>query len=506
MSRRSKSRNAATSSRSESAVVHGGMNGGHYRPLKHTDVERIVDAAMTVLERTGIELAPSQCRDVLLKAGCTVDASSDRILMPRKVIEQGLSTAAKEVLLAGRSPEHDLQLGGTRVYMGTGGSAINIVDLDGALRETTLVDNYNIGRLVDKLEHIHFYMRPVVSREIPVENLDINQYYACMSATKKHVMANAYERKNVADIRQMGDMMVGGADAFDARPPMSFVACWTVSPLRYAEETVDVVDGIVEHKMPLVLSSAPQSGATSPAALAGSLVQIWAEQLSGVAYVNLLNPGHPVIVGCVPAQADLRTGSYTGSSAESSVMNAACAQIAQHLKLPIYNSAGIAESKTSDSQAGIEKMLTSLAAGLSGANYIHHSAGFLESMLTVSFAQYVIDNEVNGQVMRMVRGIDMSEEALSIDVIDTACRTDGHFLNQPQTMDLMKTEYLYPELMNRSSRADWEAEGSLDLRQAATRRAELILSENWPDVIPDDVDAEIRKRFEILLPREAMRP
>ncbi len=501
--RRQRSREKTTTTQ---PVVQSGMRGGQYRPLLQADVERIVDAAKAVLERTGIELCDSPCRNVLLKAGCTVDAATDRVLIPRNVVEQGLDAAAREVLLAGRAPEHDMTIGANRVYMGTGGSAINIVDLDGSMRQTTLVDNFNIGRLVDKLEHVHFYMRPVVSRDVPVEHLDINQYYACLAATKKHVMANAYDVENVPLIRQMGEILAGGSDEMDARPVLSFVACWTVSPLRYAEETVAVVDAIVENRMPVVLSSAPQSGATSPAALAGTLVQIWAEQLSGIAYVNLLKPGHPVIVGCVPAQADLRTGSYTGGSAEASVMNAACAQIAQYLKLPLYNSSGIVDSKTSDSQTGIEKMVTGLAAGLAGANYIHHSAGFLESMLTVAYDQYVIDNDVNGQVMRMVRGIEVTDDSLSIDVIDEACRGEGHYLSHPQTMALMNTDYLYPDLMDRSNRADWEADGSRDMRDRARDKARKILAESWPQAIPPEIDDELRRRFNILLPREQMRP
>ena len=469
-------------------------------------MESIIDAATMVLERTGIDVVESPCREVFRKAGCPVDEAADRVFIPRRLVEEGLKAAASEVLLAGRDPAHDMVIGGRRVYMGTGGPAINIIDLDGHLRTTTLADNYHIGRLVDRLEHVHFYMRPVVSRDIPPQDLDINQFYACLAATPKHVMANAYQVENVPLLRRMGDILAGGAEAFDRRPVLSFVACWTVSPLRYAEETVAIVDAIVDNGMPLVLSSAPQAGATSPAALAGTLVQIWAEQLSGVTYVNLLKPGYPLIVGCVPAQADLRTGSYSGGSAEASIMNAACAQIAHHLGLPLYNSAGIADAKTADCQAGIEKAVTNMAAALAGANYIHHSAGFLESMLTVAYEQYVIDNDVNGQVMRMVRGIEVSEETLSIDVIDKVCKGEGHFLGHAQTMALMNTEYLYPLLIDRASRADWEAQGSLDMRQAARERARRILDEHWPRPIEPATDTELRRRFNILLPEEEMRP
>jgi trimethylamine--corrinoid protein Co-methyltransferase len=211
-------------------------------------------------------------------------------------------------------------------------------------------------------------------------------------------------------------------------------------------------------------------------------------------------------MGCVPAQADLRTGAFTGGSGEFALLNAACAQIAQHLGMPLYNSSGISDSKVPDAQAGAEKALTGLAAALAGSNYIHHSAGFLESLLTVAYEQYVIDNDINGALMRMVRGIEVTEETLSVDVIDDVCNGPNHFLGHQQTLDLMNTEYLYPTLMNRSSRDDWQAAGAQALHEAARDRARQVLAEHWPEPISADVDADLRRRFNILLPRAEMRP
>jgi len=484
-----------------------GAEGGSFKPLGDHQIEQIVAAAYEVLSRTGIEVGAGAPRDLFERAGCRIDSEKSRVFIPAHLIDDALSNAKPEVLLAGREEKHDLHLGGRRVYMGTGGQAVKILGIDDIVRETTLADNYNIGRLVDTLEHIHFYMRPVVCRDLANEDIDINQLYACVSATKKHVMSNAYLPERVADLREMGEMLVGGAQAFDARPPISMVASWVVSPLRYAMETVEILDEIIANDLPVVLSSAPQSGASSPASLAGTLVQLTAEQLSGFVYVNLKKPGHPTIMGCVPAQADLRTGAFTGGSAEFALMNAACAQIAQHLKLPIYNSAGIADSKIGDAQAGFEKGLTTATAALAGSNYIHHSAGFLESLLTVAYEQYVIDNDVNGTIMRLTRGIEVNEDTLALDVIHDVCSGGpNHYLGHAQTFSLMHSEYQYPELFDRRTRADWEADGALDLRMVAKARARDILSNHWPEAIPDDIDQKVREKFKILLPRKSMKP
>ena len=274
----------------------------------------------------------------------------------------------------------------------------------------------------------------------------------------------------------------------------------TVAALILFPETVEVLTEVVRQEMPVFLSSAPQSGATSPAALAGSLVQINAEELSGLTYCHLVKPGTPVVLGYVPSVSDLRTGNFVGGAPEFALMHAAVAQLGQFYNLPVYNSSGLTDAKLPDVQAGYEKGLTGLAAALAGANYIHHSAGFLESLLTVAYEQFVIDDDINGAIMRMVRGIEVTDETLSVDVIEQVCRGEGHFLGTQQSLELMQTEYHYPHTGDRRRRQDWEEDGSQDMRQRAQVKAREILDNHLPRGIPADIDEAIRRRFDILLP------
>ena len=482
-------------------IVPPGLVGGWYKPLRDDDVKRIHQASLQVLERTGIEVMPSECREIFQQAGANVDDDNNRVYIPRSLVEDALATARNEVILCGRDPRHDIVLGGRRVHMGTGGAAVKVLDLDTQqVRESTLADVANIGRLVDALDNIHFYLRACVARDIPTELLDINTYYAAATSTTKHVTVNCFSVQTVRDVIELAAMIAGSRAALRQRPTVSFTACWTVSPLRYAPETVEVVTEVVRQEMPVFLSSAPQSGATSPAALAGTLVQINAEELSGLVYTQLVKPGTPVVLGYVPSVSDLRTGNFVGGATEFALMNAAVAQLGQFYNLPVYNSSGLADSKVPDIQAGYEKGITSLAAALAGANYIHHSAGFLESMLTVAYEQYVIDDDINGSIMRAVRGIEVTADTLSVDLIDQVCRGGaGHYLGTPQSLELMNTEYYYPHTGNRQQREDWEEAGSLDMWARARQKATEILQTHQPDPIAPDVDAAIRERFEILL-------
>jgi trimethylamine--corrinoid protein Co-methyltransferase len=275
-----------------------------------------------------------------------------------------------------------------------------------------------------------------------------------------------------------------------------------VSPLRYAEETVEVLIELLRKGAPVAISSAPQSGATSPASLAGSLVQINAEELSGIVLCNLVRPGARVLMGYVPSVADMRTGNFVGGAPEFALMNAAAAQLAHYYGIPIYNSSSLSDSKVPDAQAGYEKGLTAAAAALAGSNYIHHAAGFLESMLCVAYEQYVIDDDINGSIMRMVRGIEVNEENLAVDLIDQVCKGEGHYLGSEQSMRLMSSEYYYPHTADRARREDWELAGALDMRERARSKAREILASHQAEPLTPETDRAIRERFDIRLPIE----
>ena len=501
-------------------VVAPGLPGGQYKPLSERDLQRIHEASLTVLERTGIEVMPSECRELFRAAGARVDDGANRVFLPRQMVEKALPLAPKTVRLCGRDPKHDMLLGGTRVYMGTGGAAVKVLDLaSGQARESTLQDVANFGRLADALDNIHFYLRACVARDIPVDLLDINTYYAAAINTTKHVTVNAFSVQAVREIIEMAGMILSGiawsrgrdvektdhttrrpCDLIQQRPIVSFTNCWTVSPLRYAPETVEVLTEIVRQGIPVFTSSAPQAGATSPAALAGTLVQINAEELSGVVYTQLVRAGAPIVLGYVPSVADLRTGSFSGGAAEFALMNAAAAQLGQFYGLPVYNSSHLTDAKIPDIQAGYEKGITGTMAALAGSNYIHHAAGFLESLLTVAYEQYVIDDDINGSILRALRGIEVTDETLSVDVIDAVCKGEGHFLGSTQSLALMNSEYYYPHTADRRSRAAWEEAGALDMREAARRKAHHLLATHQPEPILAAVDAAIRQRWSILLP------
>jgi trimethylamine--corrinoid protein Co-methyltransferase len=255
---------------------------------------------------------------------------------------------------------------------------------------------------------------------------------------------------------------------------------------------------------PIWVTVAPQAGATAPAALAGAVVQAVAEALAGMLMIHVVEPGHPVVLGPWPFVSDLRTGGFTGGSGEEALVSAGAVQMINFYDLPVSVGAGMTDSKLPDYQAGYEKALAIALAAQAGCNDVSECSGMLGSLMALSFESMVIDNDLLGAALRTVRGIEVSEETLSYDVISQAVHGEGHYLRSEQTLELMRTEYEYPKLANRQTPGEWEAAGSPDIRQLAGDRVRQILSSHYPQYIDPAVDARIRERFPILMSAEDM--
>jgi trimethylamine--corrinoid protein Co-methyltransferase len=275
--------------------------------------------------------------------------------------------------------------------------------------------------------------------------------------------------------------------------------------LRYGCDNAEVCVESVKFGAPVWVVVAPQAGATAPAALAGAVVQCVAEALAGLLLVDMVQPGFPVIVGAWPFVADLRTGAFTGGSGEEAVASAAAAQMVNFYGLPSSVGAGMTDAKLPDCQAGYEKALAVGLAAHAGSNNVSESAGMLGSLMALSLEAMVIDNDMLGAVLRTVRGIEVNDETLSLDVIEQAVRGEGHFLRSEQTIGLMRTEFEYPSLADRRPPGEWEAAGSPDIRQRAGERVRKILSTHFPRYIDPAMDRRIRELFPIRLPEEFMR-
>ena len=482
--------------------VWPGVVGGRLKPLTPDEVQQVEEAVLMLLETLGLSQAtPSMIKQVTAAGGTLTEGK--RLLFPRALVQKAIAEARRDFTLCGQSPENDLRIEGARVHMSTGGAAPGVFDMEtGAYRPSTLADLYDAARLVDVMENIHHFSRPVVAGDVEdVAVMDLNTAYACLAGTSKHVSISITEADNVPDIARLCYAIAGGEAAFRARPFLTVMVCHVVPPMRFAEEACDVLEAAIKAGFPVQLISAGQAGATSPATIAGSLVQAVAETLAGLVFARLVDPEVKAIFAPKPLVADLRTGSMSGGGGEQAILMAAAAQMGRHFGLPTSSIAGITDAKTLDAQYGAEKCLAVAMAAHAGANIVTQAAGIHASLLAVSLEAYASDNDLLGNILRTIRGVEVTADNIAADVVANVCCEAGHYLGEMHTFNRMKSDYFYPHIGDRRTPAEWQETGARAIGEVARDKTRALLAEHYPTHLPDEVDRALRAQFDIRLSR-----
>ena len=261
-----------------------------------------------------------------------------------------------------------------------------------------------------------------------------------------------------------------------------------ITPLVHENEGLDVMMTMAEHGLPAVYTSAAQAGMTAPVTLAGTMVVELAESLSGLVVNQLIREGAPYIMGGVCTCVDMATMQITYGSPEFNLLQGGLSKMSQYYNLPVFTTAGCSDSKCLDQQHGIDMATSVLMSALYGGNLIH-DVGYMESGLLTSLEALVVADELIGQTKRIIRGIEVTEESLAVDVIKNV-GPGGNFLSERQTFDKFKTEWWLPKLFSRSVYTNWEASGKPELKDLANAKVKKILETHEPKKLADDVVQE----------------
>ncbi|MEB8388390.1 trimethylamine methyltransferase family protein [Rhodobacteraceae bacterium KMM 6894] len=473
-----------------------GQRGGAYKPLGEGDLHAIFDTALRLLSDLGMGEVPARLADLLRRAGAT-DLPRDRISLPNALVRAAIAGAARTFTLHGRDPARSIRVGGDAVHFGTGGAAVQTLDLGtGLYRSSTLKDLHDFTRLQDTLTNVSWFTRCCIATDVPDPwDLDVNTAFALMKHTTKPVATAFTLAEHVAPLVRMFDIVAGGPGAFAERPFAKAHISPVISPMRYGEDAVDVVFECLAYNIPVSCITAAQSGATAPATLAGFLAQSLAETLASLVMVHVIKPGHPMVFSNWPLVIDLRTGAFAGGGGEIAVLNAASAQLSNWLGLPSGVACSMTDAKAIDAQYGAEKGITSLAAALAGGNLIYESSGMTAALLGVSFEAFILDNEMHAATYRALRGIEVSTENLGFDAICTAVLDEGHFLGAAQTLAAMERDYVYPDLADRDTPRAWAENGALDAWTRARIKAQSVLDNHHPAYLSAGQEAQIRAEF-----------
>jgi trimethylamine--corrinoid protein Co-methyltransferase len=457
-----------------------------YKPLTPEDVKRIDDTAHQILKEVGIRVCGDIFLDRLKTAGATVDYNNGRARFPADWLADVLSRAPSRFTLHSRDGQSDLLLGNGKVYFANGGRVFRLFETEtGDYRLTMLKDVAQTAKLVNHLKHLDSYIIACQAHDLAASNYHLNDFYQAFNCTTKHVMGGCDNSKGVRQVWELASFIAEGDDKFREKPFVSVITNH-ISPLTVGSNALKILDFCVNHGIPVTCAPAPIAGATSPATLGGTLAQLHAEALAGVAIAQILFPGAKVLYGAVPTVMDLRSMELAMGSVEMGIMNAAAVQLAKLYQLPVYASAGVSEAKSPDIQAGCEKSLNILLVGMAGADYVHLAAGMLDSGNTISYEQYIIDDEIIGMVKRVLSGVRVNKETLGFDVISKV-GPGGNYVIEDHTIEHMMGEFFYPNLSVRLNFDIWQEAGRPDMLRRAAIQVRQILKDEKGDLLSGDL-------------------
>ena len=470
--------------------------GGRLALLGGEELDLIHDAALAILAGTGLADPTDKAKDLVLAAGGSLSPDG-RLLFPPALIERVIDSLPGRITLCGRRPGTDLVLGGTGVHLGSGGASPQILDLyTGRYRDSVLADIYDAARIVEQMDHIHFFSRPMVARDIEdPAAMELNTAWACLAGTSKHVMVSASSMASVDAIAALAHRIAGSEAAFRDRPFLSLNVNHVVPPLRFDPDSVDVLIHAARRGIPVMVNTFGQLGASSPVTIAGCVAQTTAETLAGMVLAWLAAPDARAIFGPRPMVTDLRTGAMAGGGGEQAKLTAAAIQMARRYGLPSSTIAGASDSKWPDAQAGHEKCLSVTLALQAGADFVTQAAGTQASLMATALESYVIDNDMLGSILSAHTAIEVSEATLDPAAIHAAVTGAGHFLGEAETLARMNSDFLYPQIGDRRTIGEWQDDGAADSWKRAHARVREILASPPPSIIDAALAAQLETEF-----------
>jgi trimethylamine--corrinoid protein Co-methyltransferase len=461
-------------------------------------LQKIHAATVRVLERTGVRILDPEAAKLLQSAGASYDDVSQVVRIPEGILKFLLMQSPSRFRLYGRGPDHVLSFGEGNTYFSSMGTAVQIEDGNGAIRSPTLKDVEAFYRLVDAspfLEHASWVVWP---RDVPNEAVHAYEILYGFKHTAKSIDGYNWGKQYSQDTIDMAAIVAGGREELEQRPLLLGFTN-PVSPLTLAKETTEGLIAFARARQPCIMPPEAMAGATAPSTLAGVLVQQNAEVLASIAVAQCARAGAPVLYGSVSTVLDMRTGAVALGAPEAGLISLGAAQLARYYGIPSRGTGGNTEALSPDYQAGAESATTLLLSALAGFDFIYDVAGSLESSLTASFAKLILDNDLAGSVRRVTAGIDVTEDTLAEDVIETA-GLRGSFLGHPHTLSHFRQEHFVPETFLRGNRESREA---LELRGMAQRRAEGILRDH---VVDPPLDPAVETKLTSFLKKVLKRP
>lgn len=460
------------------------------RVLDEQEIKTIHQHTLEILSEVGIKVEVKKMRNMLMDLGCYVDEKKKMVRFRSDFVEEYVKKAPREFILCGADPDYQWKISPETQVFGGLGTLINIYDLDtGKYRQTTLQDVTNHYILFDYLDHVVSNQMDIWPHDIPMQTIHAESIRAWAKNCRKSAGSGAYGVMATRDMMEMVTLVMGGSEAIKDKHPFATIVS-IMSPLATLQIQLEGLMILAEYGQPALMSPEAMAGTTAPVTLAGLLVQHNAEVLAHIIMAQVVNPGTPVLYGSVSTIAEMRACTVAIGSVETGLISAACTQLAHFYDIPCRVVAGGTEAKTFDIQCGYERERSIMMAAMAGANYIT-CVGTIESTTAGGHELAVIDNDLIGMVKRALKGIEVTDDTLALDVIKQV-GPSGNYIMEAHTLEHFRKEHYFSGIIDQDRRETWEKGGKKGMLERARDEARSILSKHRQK----DLDPKLLKELD----------
>ncbi|KPL06766.1 hypothetical protein AMJ86_07310 [bacterium SM23_57] len=460
--------------------------------ISEQEITRILDEALDVLTQVGLLIEHPTVVEWLMAAGATLKGNPPRTCIPCDLVETCLKSAPSEIKIYDRDGNDSMQLSGFNVHFDPGSAALNILDWkNNMIRKPTSHDAVEFHKLTEVLPNFAAQSTGVIPDDVPREIADRWRLFIALQHCQKPIVTGTFAPESWKPMVDMLAAIRGGRKELKEKPLAIFDVCPS-PPLTWSHLGCQTLIDGAKDNIPVEFVSMPLAGATAPVTLAGALVQHTEETLGGVVITQVISPGTPVIYGGSPAVFDMREGTTPMGAVETMMIDVAYNQIGKHLNLPTHAYMGLSDAKRVDAQAGLESGTGAMLATLAGINVVS-GAGMMDFESCQSLIKLVIDHDICGMALRLVRGIKFRDNLLAEDLRGDLSSGDI-FLTSPLTLSAFHEEqYIPSNVIDRKNLSEWERTGSKTLDIRAKQRVEHLLDSYESKPLENKLVTEFRE-------------
>ena len=478
-------RRAARSAVSFETAKYIERNIPNYEVLTEEALQIIEYNADTVLEEIGVNF-PDNPEALALWRAAGADVTGDRVRIPRGLARELCKTAPSQFTQHARNPARNVEIGGRNLVLAPVYGPPFVRDTAGGRRYATMDDFNKFVKLGYMSKWLHHSGGTVCEpTDVPVNKRHLDMLHAHMTLSDKPFMGSVTEPSRAQDSVDMCKILFG-ADFVDQNTVMTSLVNIN-SPMTFDDVMMGALKVFAENNQASIISPFIVGGAMAPVSVAGTLTQVLAEVMAGIAYSQLIRKGAPVIFGAFVTSIDMNSGAPTFGTPEAAHITYGAGQLARRMNLPFRSSGSFCGSKLPDAQAAYETANSLNMGLLSGVNFMLHACGWLEGGLVASFEKFVMDADQLGALHHLARGVEIDENAQALDAIREV-GPGGHYLGCAHTQANFKEAFWKSDLLDYKPFETWSDEGARDTQSLAAARVEKLLG----DYVQPPMDPETR--------------